>query len=244
MTVVGALHRRWKQLPIGNVTDIMGDGLCIVLAPHPDDESLGCGGLIRACVVEGRLPFVLILTDGTGSHPNSVAYPPERLRAVRRQEAIDAAGALGLPPERLHFLDEKDTEAPREGARFQALIERIMQFTRSGLVSAILAPWKHDPHCDHHAAALLAERVAALAEIRLLYYPVWGWTLPPEMEIDELTCSGWRLDVSPHLAAKRLAISAHHSQSGGLIMDDPAGFRLSAEFRSVFERPYETFLLP
>ena len=85
MTTAGNLHRAWRALPEGQLDDIIGSGTCLVLAPHPDDESLGCGGLIAACVAANRPPLVVVLTDGAGSHPGSVAYPPDRLRAARKR---------------------------------------------------------------------------------------------------------------------------------------------------------------
>ena len=57
MTTAAAFHRAWRQLPPGRLTDIVGDGTCLILAPHPDDESLGCGGLIAACIAAGRPPL-------------------------------------------------------------------------------------------------------------------------------------------------------------------------------------------
>jgi LmbE family N-acetylglucosaminyl deacetylase len=182
------------------------------------------------------------LTDGTGSHPGSAAYPPDRLRALRRQEAITAVEALGLPADHIHFLDQKDTAAPKEGPAFDTVVEMILRVTPPAFTTAILAPWRHDPHCDHEAAALLAERVAALVNIRLVSYPVWGWTLPRSSEIDEPLSNGWRLDISRHLPAKRQAVGAHLSQYGGLITDDPTGFQLSPDLLSVFHRPFEVFL--
>src|ERR1700744_3098512 len=103
MTTAGDFHRTWRALPIGGLDDVIGGGTCLVLAPHPDDESLGCGGLIAACVAAGRMPLVAILTDGVGSHPNSRTYPPDRLREVRTQEVRQAVGFLGLPPDRIVF---------------------------------------------------------------------------------------------------------------------------------------------
>ena len=97
MTTAGECHRTWRALPTGNLDDIIGTGTCLILAPHPDDESLGCGGLIAACAAAGRPPLVVILTDGAGSHPNSREFPPNRLRAVRAQEARDAVAHLNLP---------------------------------------------------------------------------------------------------------------------------------------------------
>jgi LmbE family N-acetylglucosaminyl deacetylase len=244
MTAVRDLHAAWSRLPFGQLADIIGPGRCVVLAPHPDDESLGCGGLIASSVADGRPPSVLILTDGTGSHPNSAEYPPDRLRALRRQEAITAVTALGLPSDHIHFIDQKDTAAPTGGSGFDAIIQMILRLTSPGSVTAILAPWRHDPHCDHEAAALLAERLATLLNIRLVSYPVWGWALPPSIDIDELLGTGWRLDISRYLQAKRRAIGAHRSQHGGLITDDPMGFQLPPDFLSVFDRPFETFLSP
>jgi LmbE family N-acetylglucosaminyl deacetylase len=244
MTAARELQAAWSRLPLGGLTDIIGRGRCIVLAPHPDDESLGCGGLIAACVAAGRPPTVLILTDGTGSHPGSAAYLPDRLRALRQQEAISAVGALGLPADHVHFLDQKDTAAPTQGPSFDAVVAMILRITPPALTTAILAPWRHDPHCDHAAAALVAEHVTALRDLRLVSYPVWGWTLPPATEIEEQPRVGWRLDIARHLPAKRRAIGAHRSQYGGLITDDPTGFELPPNLLTVFDRPFETFLLP
>ena len=86
--------------------------------------------------------------------------------------------------------------------------------------------------------------MAALRNLRLVSYPVWGWTLPPATEIDELPRAGWRLDIARHLPTKRRAIGAHRSQYGGLITDDPTGFELPPNLLSVFDCPFETFLFP
>ncbi len=56
----------------------------VVVAPHPDDESLACGGLIADACRQGLRGKVVIVSDGVGSHPNSRAYPPDRLRVSPR----------------------------------------------------------------------------------------------------------------------------------------------------------------
>jgi LmbE family N-acetylglucosaminyl deacetylase len=236
-------HAAWSRLPVSGLTGIIGTGSCVVLAPHPDDESLGCGGLIAECVASARPPTILFLTDGTGSHPKSVEYPSDRLRALRQQEAIAAVGALGASADSIHFLDQKDTAAPIEGPAFDAVIAMIVRAAPAS-ATAIVAPWRHDPHCDHEAAALMAEHVARLRNLRLVSYPVWGWTLPPAIEIDAPPRAGWRLDIARHLPAKRRAIGAHRSQFGAIITDDPTGFQLPPHLLAIFDQPYETFLLP
>ncbi len=243
MTRAGVLHQSWRALPMAPVETITGGGWCLVLAPHADDESLGCGGLIAACVAAGRPPMVTMLTDGAGSHPNSAAYPPDRLRAERAQEARRAVAHLGLPPDRIVFLDQPDTAAPTEGPAFAAVVDRLCDLVRRERgCSAILAPWLHDPHCDHEAASLIAAAVAARCGIRHVAYPVWGWTLAADTALPAMPGEGWLLDISAFQPAKRRAIDAHRTQYGGLITDDPTGFQLPPALLAVFDAPFEVFL--
>jgi LmbE family N-acetylglucosaminyl deacetylase len=242
MSTAGAFHAAWRALPVGGLDEIIGGGTCLILAPHPDDESLGCGGLIARCVSVGRTPLVVILTDGAGSH-NSPAYPADRLRELRAQEALSAVTSLGLPPQRLKFLGERDTAAPHSGPAFDAVVGKLLAMVRQETsCTAILAPWLHDPHCDHEAASLVAGAVAETAKIRHLAYPVWGWTLDTDTVVPGSPGLGWRLHIDTVRPVKQKAIHAHRSQYGGLITDDPAGFHLPQALLAAFDSPYETFL--
>lgn len=241
----GDFHQAWRGLPVATLDTIIGTGSCLVLAPHPDDESLGCGGLIAACAAAGRPPLVAVLTDGAGSHPNSRAFPPARLRATRAQETREAVARLGLPPDRIAFLRQPDTAAPTHGPAFAAVVDALVAMVRSEPhCTTILAPWLHDPHCDHEAASLVAAAAAGRTGARLVHYPVWGWTLPPDAPVPAPLSQGWRLDISAFLALKGRAILAHRTQYGGLITDDPDGFQLPPALLSVFDTPFETFLHP
>jgi LmbE family N-acetylglucosaminyl deacetylase len=244
MMTAGQLHKRWRALPFGSLDDVTGGATCLILAPHPDDESLGCGGLIAACCSAGRPPLVAVLTDGSGSHPGSQLYPPAKLIALREAEAMAAVDILGLPADRLSFLRERDTSAPIAGPRFRAVVQKLAHCVSELGCSAILAPWRLDPHGDHQAAARIAEETARLTGIALRAYPVWGWTLGADTTVEEPSVRGWRLDITLHLSAKRRAIAAHASQYGKLITDDPGGFRLPEELLRTFESFCETFLLP
>ncbi len=242
MISAGSALQAMAVLPLVPLTAVTGGTTVLVLAPHADDETLGCGGLIAAASSAGHPPFVLGLTDGTGSHPNSKSYPPRRLKAVREQEARDAVAILGLPSDRIAFLGLRDTAAPIDGEEFEAAVAAIRTVAERIGATTILAPWKHDPHCDHLAAHRMAVEVASRGHIRHFAYPVWGWTLAPGTMLQGPLPQGMRLDVTRHLAAKQRAIAAHVSQYGGLINDDPAGFQLPPNLLEVFSRPYETFL--
>ena len=231
-----------RSLPFAGLADITQNAPALILAPHADDETLGCGGLIAAASAAGQPPFVFILTDGTGSHPNSRTHPPARLQAVREQEARDAVAILGLPIGRIAFMGLRDTAAPVDGAAFDEALAAILSVVDAIGAATILAPWQHDPHCDHLAAHLMAAAASKARQVRHLAYPVWGWTLRDDAMLPGPMPSGLRLDIGEHLAAKRRAIAAHASQYSRLIEDDPAGFQLPPNLLSVFSRPYETYL--
>lgn len=240
----GEAHRAWRALPEVTLDAVCGAGDPLVLAPHPDDESLGCGGLIARVVAEGRAPLVVVLTDGAGSHPGSAEFPPARLAALREAETLEAVRALGLGAERVVFLREPDTRAPREGAALDAVADRLCGLLERHRCTALLASWAGDPHCDHLAADRAARLAAARGGVAHWAYPVWGWTLPEDAALPGGAASGGRLDVGAFADARRLAVAAHRSQHGLVVGDDPGGFVLPRALLHHFEGPWEVFLRP
>lgn len=226
------------SLPLGPLQEITGGAPPMILSPHQDDESLGCGGFIAACCASGLPPAIIWITDGTQSHPNSRRFPATRRQAIRQAEARQAAAALGVPPDRLTFLGLPDSEAPHAGPDFEHAVETIVGIAAHVGCRAILAPWTHDPHADHVATHL----IAAATGLRHWSYIVWGWTLPPEAGLPEPAPQGIRIDISLHLPAKSAAIAAHKSQAGLILDDDPGGFVLTPDFLVHFNRPWEAFL--
>jgi LmbE family N-acetylglucosaminyl deacetylase len=243
-----------RDLPlITDLDPLLGPtGSPLVLAPHPDDESLGCGGLLAACAASGRPARVVVVSDGAGSHPRSRAYPPARLAVLRQEEARAAVVELGLDPARdIAFLGLPDTAVPAAGPEFDATVAALLRLANPA-PAAVFVTWQHDPHCDHAASfAMAAAVVRALpAGTRLYAYPVWGlafahpipgFPLPPEPLLPEAP-RGFRLDVARHLPAKRRAVAAHASQVSALVGDDPEGFRLPPEALTFAFRPFELFL--
>ena len=236
------LHWLMRALPVSTIDVEMGGGPILILAPHPDDETLGCGGLIATAQAAGRAVFVLVLTDGTGSHPNSAAYPAARLKRLREAESRQAAQMLGLPESHVSFLGLTDTQAPQRGEAAEDAARAIALHAQSVGAGVMLTSWRHDPHCDHVSASILGVRAAALTGAALFEYPVWGWTLPPRRRLEARAPAGFRLDVGRHIAAKQRAIACHRSQLGQVVTDDPDGFTLESQFVGLFTDRFETFL--
>ena len=231
-----------RALPVGGLQAIT-QGRALILAPHPDDESLGCGGLIAEACAQGEPPIVAVLTDGAGSHPRSRAYPPARLRATREAETLAAVACLGLPASRVVFLRMPDTRAPSHGPALLEVSSRLASLVKRHDCRSIIASWAHDPHCDHLAAHRSASVVARATGIAHLAYPVWGLTLPAGAAVRG-RAGGLRLEMGRHLPAKRQAIRCHASQYAGLIDDDPSGFQMEPGFMALFETPTEIYLEP
>jgi LmbE family N-acetylglucosaminyl deacetylase len=240
---VGEVLAVADSLPSCSVRDALEDRPFIVIAPHPDDESLACGGLIADACRQGLRGKVVIVSDGAGSHPNSKAYPPERLTALREVEARQAGVELGLRPDELLFLRLPDRFVPYKGEAAEHAIGVIAECVRETGAGSVFVSWRHDPHCDHEASYRIAREVQRRVEnVKLFEYVVWGHTLPSSTEVDPIR-SGFRISIDHEaMEKKRRAIAAHRSQITALIDDDPGGFLFSKIDLAHFDRPFEFFL--
>jgi len=240
---VGEVLDAAHSFPFRPLREMLEDRPFIVIAPHPDDESLACGGLIAHACEQGLRAKVVIVSDGAGSHPNSKAYPPDRLSALREDEAKQAGAELGLRQADMLFLRLPDRFVPHEGEEAERAIEAIVDCAREIGAGSLFVSWRRDPHCDHEASYRIARAVQRRAgEIRLFEYVVWGHTLPPTTEVDPMH-SGFRIRIDREAQEKkRRAIAAHRSQTSALIDDDPGGFLFSQIDLAHFDLPYEFFL--
>ncbi len=221
-------------------------GKTLVVAPHPDDESLGCGGAIALLSSYGLPVNVLFISDGTGSHPNSRKYPALALRDLRESEANAALALLGAAPGSAAFLRLKDGAVPSKDAPgFAAAVTSCRTYLADSKPQTIFLPWRRDPHPDHRAASQIMQ--AALdgptEKPRVLEYPVWAWERAAPGDVPQPDeARAFRLDISGVGIVKRAAVDAHQSQVTHLIDDDPQGFWLSPEVIAHFERPWEVYL--
>lgn len=234
---------RLENAPLVPLSDLVGPGGIVVLAPHPDDETLGCGGLIAEACAQGRRVEVVFVTDGSASHPGSTLYPPRRLAKLRAAEARQAVATLGVSAEQVSFLGLPDAAAPRSGPQFEQAVAAIGAALDRVDATALFVTWEHDPHCDHEVAASMAFAAArARPLIRLWRYPIWGLRRAPDDNLDQEPWRGVRLDVSSWQARKREAIACHASQLGLVIDDDPDGFSLTSDIMEPFLGPFERFI--
>jgi LmbE family N-acetylglucosaminyl deacetylase len=204
----------WQRVPVWTPPD--GPASLLVLAAHPDDESLGAGGVIARLADAGWQVEVVVATDGEGSHPGSPTLGPGALAALRRREADDAAARLGSGI-RVHHLGLPDG---RLETCEDELVERLVDLIGDdGAQHTLLAPWRHDPHTDHRAAGRAARQAAHRTDGQLLEYPIWAWhqLLPADLPWERAL----RVELTDDERRRKAdAIAAHASQVRPL-SDDP-----------------------
>ncbi|MFD2740084.1 PIG-L deacetylase family protein [Sulfitobacter aestuarii] len=218
---------------------LCGGAPILVLAPHPDDESLGCGALLAHGFAHHGAN-VICLTDGSASHPGSRDWPPERLAEQRRRELTAALESLGGGAEDLSWYGLRDSALHDHNP--EEIAERIAGTAERLGARHLFAPATEDEHCDHKTAARIARLVLARQPgLKLYSYPIWSrWNAP---DFDALIAHHRPLRLGPgaHRAAKRAAIACHHSQLGKCVTDDPQGFTMDPAFVAHFAEEDEIY---
>jgi LmbE family N-acetylglucosaminyl deacetylase len=160
-----------------DVTEASAGRSCLVVAPHPDDETLGCGVTIMRKLDAGTPVKVAIATDGRRSSESKVMSAEELVR-VRRQEALEATGRLGLGPDDVVFLDFEDQGLADNLAE---LTERLAALVEGFRPEELLVASVLDHHPDHHAVGQAARRLldAGTFDGRVAEYPMGFWRTMP-----------------------------------------------------------------
>ena len=240
MTTAGAALAAIRNLPLAGRREILDGATPVVLAPHPDDEVIGCGGLLAAAADCGVRPIIVHVTDGSGSHPGSRAFPREALIALRQHEACSAAKRLGVPLDHVHFMGLCDTASPHDGPEFDRAVEALI---------AIIAPCARPSFSLPGLRSALRPSIGQQNGRARRAYPRGspsgisglGLKLPRDQDLGPVRVAGWRVPVDCEHKAR--AMEAYQSHIFDLIDDDLTGFRLDHETLSMMLSDDETFLL-
>jgi LmbE family N-acetylglucosaminyl deacetylase len=173
----------------------------LVVAPHPDDESIGCGGMICLHRRRGHQVHVVFLTSGELGMEGVSA---ETARSIREAEATEAAQVLEVTG--LDFLRLPDDGVSANIERGARALRKVLEKQTPDL---IYLPHPGESHPDHGAALPLVRTAlvqgsgrAALPELR--GYEVWS----------PLGCPDWTENISPVMGRKLRAVRCYLSQLG------------------------------
>lgn len=231
----GADERSWDGWARLLPTWTHAEGPLLVVAPHPDDETLGAGGLISTCLRQNAGITLLSLSDGEAACPEVSA-----LGEIRQNELSDALSCLGstssLNVVRMRIPDGKLGKYEHEIATaIRALIQRD---------TLVVAPFEFDGHTDHDAAGRAALRAVhdsperRNSSVHLIRYPIWAWHQGSPLLRSACTAVRFQLN-DKSWSAKQSAMDCFRSQ----LTERPGGAIVPPHVREYFTRDYEVFLL-
>lgn len=199
-------------------------GPVLVIAPHADDETLGCAAVMLRARQAGRRVHVIIVSDGSQSIQSAI-ISPQQLAAMRVREAVEAVGVLGLPDEDVSFLGFPDSRLADNTPR---IAEAILSRVSSLAPAEIYVPYGSDGHQDHRAVAAAIDLLARAGKLAcpVYEYPVWFW---PWRALRHVAMPArlmrlCRVSTTGCLPQKRLAMLSYRSQCQNITGEADAWF--------------------
>ncbi len=216
----------------------------LIISPHQDDETLGCGGVIALKRALGIPVQVIFITDGAASHLWHPQFKNGEIGPVRKQEALAALAILGVAADRIHFLDSPDGQLKWLAAtEAQDLVAQLAQLLRTYAPEEIYVTYRHDVSNDHEVTFNLVQQAIAAADITvdLWEYAIWRlWK--PQLLLDRAhrpLTGARRLPIHAAQSQKQQALQAYRSQY--LPIADTTSTVLPPGFLWRFKLPYEVF---
>lgn len=175
----------------------------LVLSPHPDDDVVGCGGVLAICQKKGSKITIVYMTDGRKGNPG---HNEDSLVLQRREEAKNAAAVIGI--DNLIFLDNRDAElsaTPKAVKELQDILHKVKP-------EAVFLPFLMDNHQDHMATndILIKSSLKYKASLTCYGYEIWTPITVPNLLVD----------ITDQIEVKKQAIKQHRSQTELCPIDD------------------------
>ena len=180
----------------------------VVVAPHPDDEVLACGGLLAMRAANAGDVLIVGVTDGEASHRDPSGPQSDALAGRRRAERLRGLHQLGLhaaPVVRCGLQDG------RVESHAQALEDQLAPLLRA--TDVVIASWRLDGHPDHDATGRAAASACAAVGCRLVEAPIWmwHWARPDDARVPWQRLAALPVEP-PALLRKQAALASHTSQ--------------------------------
>lgn len=181
-----------------------------IFAPHPDDEILGCGGMLQQLAENGNSILLVHVTNGTQSHPDSQIYLPQTLNVIRPKESLAALEVLGITEQvSIISLELSDGDVFAEQDKFNEKLATIIQPD-----DILVTPFMRDGHPDHEATGQVVAAFAKQHNLDCYQVLIWAWHWAKPADDRIPWDSAVRLDLSAEqLARKTQAIDCFASQT-------------------------------
>lgn len=217
----------------------------IFVSPHPDDETFGCGGLIRKLSNE-CIPLKIIFITSGELVADELGVSKSELAEVRKAAAYRSCQILGVNEKDIFWLNFTDGSVPnRDDLCFEYAVSTVLSHIDIFEPTDIYCPHPGDMHSDHVATCAIVNSAIRkyTGSINLYYYAIWMWYLGSHGLRKRLDFSkAWRLDISSELVSKEQSIDHYlnvKTPDGRTYVGD-----LPRGFLKIFRRPYEIYFGP
>jgi LmbE family N-acetylglucosaminyl deacetylase len=217
-------------------------GRLVVIAPHPDDEIFGCGGLIAHAKARQAQIHIILLTGGENAHENCCEVKEEDLSDKRRTLAMSAGAVLGLSSEAFTFMGWPDGNLEESILRDSEKLMQLAGVIESFSPDAIFCPHPFEGWSDHVAAQGITRAAIKCSKVKttIYYYCVWFWH---SMSLIKAFQCDWKnaftLDIRDVYDQKQRAISEYMNPLAPC--GNPWSGKLPNEFLKAFQWKKELF---
>lgn len=214
----------------------LAPGPTLVIAPHPDDETLGCGGMIATRVAEGRRVVIVVVTDGRALFRRFGVTEPSELEvsAMRKAETLRAVEILGANPRGVRFLDFENERLAEQrgeaGSRLEAILSELSP-------SEVYVTSPFEGHREHVLANELT-RVACAATGKCPSLHEYVVTLGRGQTLDAVPRRVVPMKVSAVRDRERRALAQFRSHLDLIYKGQPAPLTPDYERYLTAEEPY------
>jgi LmbE family N-acetylglucosaminyl deacetylase len=213
-------------------------GSCLVVAPHPDDDVLGCSSIILAFRKKGLPVHIVYVTDGSASNKSEIVTE-EKLALLRQEEAISGVGVLDVDKENLTFLAFRDGQTK---AQEEMVTEKLVCLLKTFPATMVFTPCPYDVHSDHQVVSSIISKLKKQGIIggAVYFYPIWcPWKKLIGFLLSGFASSSWRrMSLSDVRGMKKKAFEKHVSQWKNITSEEswrPLQKRFLARFFDVYE---------
>jgi LmbE family N-acetylglucosaminyl deacetylase len=235
-----ASKRLAEVAPIDCAQLVPADKRAVIIAPHPDDEVLGSGGLLQLLGQEQRAQMLISVTNGSSYHQDASHWNARRQGIIRSQESAEALSRLGLPLNTLKWVHGgfPDAEVEHHEAELESFLLSYLQPS-----DIVFTTWRADGHSDHEAVARATLQACLRIGAQCYEMPIWAWhwAEPEDPRIPWERARKVLLDHNAQ-ARKRHAIQAFASQLYAA-PGSTQGPKLTTAMLQRFQQPFELFFL-
>jgi LmbE family N-acetylglucosaminyl deacetylase len=230
----------------------------LIVAPHPDDEVIACGGTIVKKIAEGYTVKIVFVTDGSHSHSAVLNIendpPPSVLKRIRHDEGISAARVLGVDAESVFFLDAEDTKVNESLSQVRDGITKILK-SCPNLIEVYIPHEQRELNNDHKLSGQVTLQCLKSMGIKPLVFKYIVWDEDTEIEfgfVNRGSSDGHQnfsdeqvvlVDIRNELQIKIDALMQHKTQVTMYSASQTRTVVPDGFFRRVIDKPEERFFV-